>query len=410
MKGTKMKKVLLLAMLMFVTFSIAVAQSAMSKKDFANVSITSENLATCTYAEKDVVQVEIIGSDGNHYSHPQHPESGVSCIIFDWFTTENEWTSYLWETSSFGNCGVFDDRWFSCSFSESGYLKLTVWDDMGNSGSDSIWFNIKTDLNPLDDFLMEVDDDLHANFFGATTEEHAIISIYRANDAEGFVFAYESYPSPGLWSFVDSDVQYQENDLWIYLMYLTDTCGNVLRTVIPGMMLSVEENDGSYCLLMQTILGQYGDYYHQFDDWVYFVYTIDQDGNLHHFVQNGEPVVLLDNIMRWEIPDTHVDPYYQCGVARILEDGTYELLSLSNKVLNPLLDPDGIVEKTEAFCIYPNPAQSHFTVEGTGAMTVTNTIGQTILTKEIIGKETVDLPKGLYFVKMNGVTRKIVVE
>ena len=49
-------------------------------------------------------------------------------------------------------------------------------------------------------------------------------------------------------------------------------------------------------------------------------------------------------------------------------------------------------------------------VEGTGTMTVTNALGQTILTKEIDGKDKMELPQGLYFVKMGGETRKIVVE
>ena len=62
------------------------------------------------------------------------------------------------------------------------------------------------------------------------------------------------------------------------------------------------------------------------------------------------------------------------------------------------------------FRIYPNPAKDRVTIEGTGTIIVTNALGQTILTKEIDGKETVELPQGLYFVKMNGVTRKIVVE
>ena len=43
-------------------------------------------------------------------------------------------------------------------------------------------------------------------------------------------------------------------------------------------------------------------------------------------------------------------------------------------------------------------------------MTVTNDLGQTIMTKEINGKDKVELSKGLYFVKMGGETRKIVVE
>ena len=63
-----------------------------------------------------------------------------------------------------------------------------------------------------------------------------------------------------------------------------------------------------------------------------------------------------------------------------------------------------------SFKIYPNPAKDYITIEGAGTMTVTNDLGQTILTKVIKGKEKLELPQGLYFVKMGGETRKIVVE
>ena len=51
-----------------------------------------------------------------------------------------------------------------------------------------------------------------------------------------------------------------------------------------------------------------------------------------------------------------------------------------------------------------------YTVEGSGKMIVTNTLGQTILTREIDGKATIELPRGLYFVKLGGAARKVVVE
>lgn len=62
------------------------------------------------------------------------------------------------------------------------------------------------------------------------------------------------------------------------------------------------------------------------------------------------------------------------------------------------------------FKIYPNPAKGYVIIEGTGTMTVTNALGQTIMTKKIKGKEKLELPQGLYFVTLGGETRKIVVE
>ena len=86
----------------------------------------------------------------------------------------------------------------------------------------------------------------------------------------------------------------------------------------------------------------------------------------------------------------------------------YEELAFSNRSDSGIV---GIGEQNnETFGIYPNPAKGRFTIEGSGTMTVTNTLGQTILTQEIDGKATVELPQGMYFVKLGEATRKVVVE
>ena len=64
----------------------------------------------------------------------------------------------------------------------------------------------------------------------------------------------------------------------------------------------------------------------------------------------------------------------------------------------------------DTFKIYPNPSNGSITVEGSGMLIVTNLFGQTILSKEIEGKDKVELSPGLYFVRLGTKTQKVVVE
>ena len=64
----------------------------------------------------------------------------------------------------------------------------------------------------------------------------------------------------------------------------------------------------------------------------------------------------------------------------------------------------------ETMCIYPNPSSGNITIEGTGMISIINTLGQVVYKKEIAGRETVTLPKGVYFVTKNQKTAKIIVE
>ena len=86
----------------------------------------------------------------------------------------------------------------------------------------------------------------------------------------------------------------------------------------------------------------------------------------------------------------------------------YEKLAFSNRSDSGIVGIDEL--DNDNIKVYPNPANGMFMVEGTGILHITNALGQTIQTKEIDGKTIVELPQGLYFVKLNGVTQKIVVE
>ena len=91
------------------------------------------------------------------------------------------------------------------------------------------------------------------------------------------------------------------------------------------------------------------------------------------------------------------------------KDGETRLLS--NRSLDLVgIEENGPSASSGTLTVYPNPAKSAFTVEGTGQMTITNVLGQAVLTRDIDGKETIELPRGIYFVKLNGATRKIVVK
>ena len=65
--------------------------------------------------------------------------------------------------------------------------------------------------------------------------------------------------------------------------------------------------------------------------------------------------------------------------------------------------------KLSTMSIYPNPSNGSITIEGNGTVTISNVLGQEILKKQITDKETVSLESGVYFVKINEVTKKVII-
>lgn len=398
-----MKKTFTLVFMLCTVLSIAMAQPAMKGNGDGLTQVS--NLCTSIVEDREILDVEIVSYDGMHFTHP---ETELMCPIGCLFTTTENYEWYLWETGCEVESFSYSDPEFLCELNYSCYVKVTVGDTQGNTGSDSIWFNIKEN-HMLEGFMMEVGDDLYPTFKGVAAPDHYRLRLQRNYNGSGANVA-QFMLEPGEWEFRDEGGHYQEDGLWAYQIFLRDTCRFDLVCLVPGMLLETESQGSDWSLLTMTDVSQNGIHY-QDSTFVYFVYTIDEMGQRHHYMQGGGPVILDQYTTSWQIPGPHVDPYYQCGVARRHDDGTYELLSLSNKVPNPLHDINGVDElDSMSMSVYPNPAPGRFTVEGQGTMTISNVMGQNILTCEIDGKETIELPRGMYFVKLGGETRKIVVE
>lgn len=84
-------------------------------------------------------------------------------------------------------------------------------------------------------------------------------------------------------------------------------------------------------------------------------------------------------------------------------------VSLSNIVLN-LESADGVTESTDPTpSVSPNPAEGRFTVCGTGHAVIYNAMGQKADELDVRGQADVELPAGIYLVRLGGRTLKAVV-
>ena len=404
-----MKKHILLALLSLFAVNLASAQN----KQPAMVEST-----------RDVLHPEIYQNWAGFVMHYQHPATELKCVDWGFFSTVESYDSYLWEVADstfMPDGGNLTDSTIWCVFEHPGYIKVTVWDSFGNSGSDSIWFNIKDWVTPMEGFQMEIDNTGHAVFSGVATSEHDRVIIDRAIDTINWHNVYDRPLTPGPWSWRDDNAHFGQDTVWNYLPKIGDTCDIALYPKLtPGLVMGTQPAPGGgWYLTMKSVMqsnkkeleGRDGEEY------VYALYTVDHDGVRHPFEVDGEQVVLPTSTQAYLLPGRHPDAYYQGGIGKLTggKDGGMEVLSYSNKVENPLPDLDDVGDlsgdgtNATGLKVWPNPNNGTFTVEGEGRLAVTNVLGQVIKETNLEGLATMELTKGFYILKLGNVALKVVV-
>ena len=129
-------------------------------------------------------------------------------------------------------------------------------------------------------------------------------------------------------------------------------------------------------------------------------------------------------IFAYDLIDGEENPRLSClwddgetSYSRIVyDDGTYTVTvsdSCGRQVTNTWFvgDYTGTHESVASSpSIYPNPSNGVFTIEGSGTYSIYNTVGQLVKTINVEGMQKVALPSGLYFVRNDETTTKVVVE
>ena len=117
----------------------------------------------------------------------------------------------------------------------------------------------------------------------------------------------------------------------------------------------------------------------------------------------------------WYHTSEEYDTDYECSFTILDAEG--DELFVSDSLV------DGVFMTYESYCgeddvtelsgdgikVYPNPSTGSFTVEGTGHLTVLNTLGQIIKAFDLDGATVVTLPRGVFLLRINDETKKVVV-
>ena len=427
MSSIMMKKFFTILLMLFASISIAMAQPATMTKGQVDNSTQVDNNSICRET-RDSLYVEILATYDLNASIPEFyhfsNDSSLLCplgglyFVTNYYFNTNYTHWHTWETSLKPDDYIVygaHNYVFRGGLNVSCYIKVTVTDEYGNTGSDSIYFNMKN-LTLPEDYEMEILDingQLNAKLNFMPGYDLTFIQAWISPDSTNFIPYGEGWIKDGseplypdnYYEHIFYNYDFNEYSTWIIAPRLYDTCGTNHADILPGMYLCTKDENNGHYLNIKTSLQP------EDDEYVYTIFTVDSNGIRYPFIVNGGQVILPSSTTNYQIPVAHEHPYYQCAVAKLTDSGEYKILSYSNKVDNPWIDTTDIGEYDEFdFQIYPNPAKDRITVEGTGNLSITNALGQIILTQEIDGPTTIELPQGLYFARMGNVVRKIVVE
>lgn len=85
----------------------------------------------------------------------------------------------------------------------------------------------------------------------------------------------------------------------------------------------------------------------------------------------------------------------------VSEEAAYTFTVTENRDLVAQFLGTGVDEnESEQLVLYPNPSEGTFVVEGRGRLSVVNSLGQQILTRDLEGQTTLHLPSGFYLLRL----------
>lgn len=385
-----MKKSFTLVFMLFSVFSIAMAQGPAM---IVNGQVDNESTQVDNVLRNPSGTIDIEIWDCNSWL--PFPAEIVYCSPY-WTclmasTWENEDYHYLWSTGS-----TEWDTSVDYGLGET-VVSVQVWDDNGNEGFASVTIIVNDD---------GFHDPLHINCY-VDAENHPVFSWDINQITEDFydmilkiapdttlvhgVTAHIANFSEGHYVFEDSIVN--EENIYANGFILRDTCANESEEiVIQGSFLERQDN----VIKVRSLINEVSSY--QFE-------LIGHQGDIFQ----GEVLETFETDQQEIIIPESYDDFRFFGIrCSKKQPGMFSISSFSNSIENYYWSTNEA--EMELFSLYPNPAQGRFTVEGTGTVTISNVMGQTVLTRKIDGKETIALPRGMYFVKLGNETRKIVVE